>query len=660
MGHPSETNQPPPAYAGPGSSKATDSKSAPNEPPPDYVFPKTYKIGDKTTDVPFVDTYQLKLHLRLLRAFHDLRVTVQNIDATRLPPGVDKIDASLRWAWFLHLAVERFERWVSTLPSSSGREGPAWYELEVPPLDVLLVWHAYILNPTWYTEDGLRIESISALPRSHNTPLQILAKMGDLSTYKPSERRKMAWSNSTWTPFDPLEAMQNLTHRTVICPSCSEKLLTPFFSENGTGYAQRDFKVTCERCGLEITKQKLGVAKFARDLARPYDAAQIIAEGNHIPGTLHIPYNAANTIRATRAKDTLLRAPGFAALQLDTKSETERAKAIQEAAGYSYAGLETILSRGIRPVGQNLRRRIMSTYVDDRPFSVELVGAVLRQESFVDKMYNLGWTDPSYFASEGDELALQHAIARYHAFLDLMASSSMAFFVPTLDIDLAWHTHQLFADQYAADCKKYVGRYVDHDDKIAESELSNAFDITCRAWKSRFGIAYAHCGCPLPGDTIGIRVSLLRNRTMAKLLSSSSRPDLVPPSDSEIICAATHPSDHNAVYVLSDSDINRSLRRAKLQKRRERDQKDVEKGRADRMVYERGLDHPMPFLVPVPLYYAPACVAASGSVMYNPMSAGACASVSDLRRDYSMVLRCLNISLGMCVWRMHHIGRGSL
>lgn len=142
--------------------------------------------------------------------------------------------------------------------------------------------------------------------------------------------------------------------------------------------------------------------------------------------------------------------------------------------------------------------RIISAYCNDRMFAVELVGAVgnlfgdsftpkfsnvpkvLRQGSFVAKMHNLRWTEPRFFDNREDEVALQHAIARYHAFvhscvstpdfltslrihrfLDLMASSPESFFVPTLDIDLAWHTHQLMADQYNADCTKYVRRYID-------------------------------------------------------------------------------------------------------------------------------------------------------------------------------------------------------
>jgi hypothetical protein len=47
------------------------------------------------------------------------------------------------------------------------------------------------------------------------------------------------------------------------------------------------------------------------------------------------------------------------------------------------------------------------------------------------------------------------------SFLDLMASSPVSFFVPTLDIDLAWHTHQLMAKKYKSDSIIYVGRFID-------------------------------------------------------------------------------------------------------------------------------------------------------------------------------------------------------
>jgi hypothetical protein len=75
------------------------------------------------------------------------------------------------------------------------------------------------------------------------------------------------------------------------------------------------------------------------------------------------------------------------------------------------------------------------------------------------------------------------------------------FLVPTLDIDLAWHSHQLMADKYNRDCIEYVGRYIDQyvnhnvtfealllnmlysDDKVEEGRLSTSFDGTGDAWQ---------------------------------------------------------------------------------------------------------------------------------------------------------------------------------
>lgn len=54
--------------------------------------------------------------------------------------------------------------------------------------------------------------------------------------------------------------------------------------------------------------------------------------------------------------------------------------------------------------------------MDDRPFSVDLVGAVVRQSVFVDKLHELKWTEEGHFGDDAeDDLVLEHTIARYHA-----------------------------------------------------------------------------------------------------------------------------------------------------------------------------------------------------------------------------------------------------
>ena len=82
-----------------------------------------------------------------------------------------------------------------------------------------------------------------------------------------------------------------------------------------------------------------------------------------------------------------------------------------------------------------------------------------------------------------------------------MSTSAGSFLVPTLDIDLVWHTHQLMAHKYDTDCRVFVGRFIDQyvryltfffsllmrtprsDDKVEETALATAFDLTCRAWQ---------------------------------------------------------------------------------------------------------------------------------------------------------------------------------
>ena len=47
------------------------------------------------------------------------------------------------------------------------------------------------------------------------------------------------------------------------------------------------------------------------------------------------------------------------------------------------------------------------------------------------------------------------------SFLDLMSSSPGSFLVPTLDIDLAWHTHQMMGGTYLSFSAKHLKYLVD-------------------------------------------------------------------------------------------------------------------------------------------------------------------------------------------------------
>lgn len=91
---------------------------------------------------------------------------------------------------------------------------------------------------------------------------------------------------------------------------------------------------------------------------------------------------------------------------------------------------------------------------------------------------------------------------------------------------------------------------------------------------------------------------------------------------------ATHPSDHNAVYVDAVSHKGREKRLSKTQKRKERDIERFKQGKLDGKTYSRGLDHDAAFLVPVPIYYGYGIPGAACSGVAGGFGGG-CVTVSD-------------------------------
>ncbi|KAG8916995.1 hypothetical protein FRC00_014178, partial [Tulasnella sp. 408] len=128
---------------------------------------------------------------------------------------------------------------------------------------------------------------------------------------------------------------------------------------------------------------------------------------------------------------------------------------------------------------------ILSAYRQPGPFSLDLASAVLRQMNFIEKMVNLGFTEQARWEEDHDTLT--RCVVRYHHFLDLMASTSGNFVVPTL----------VGSTRNAAASEPGVP---DHDDKVGQGALSDAYDKTAEAWRARFGVPYSICGCLPPSD----------------------------------------------------------------------------------------------------------------------------------------------------------------
>ncbi|KAK5654722.1 hypothetical protein OQA88_7047 [Cercophora sp. LCS_1] len=142
------------------------------------------------------------------------------------------------------------------------------------------------------------------------------------------------------------------------------------------------------------------------------------------------------------------------------------------------------------PLENPIRTHFNLFHTMDYALATDLKAAVIRQTSFITKMHSHLW-----IRSPALHGTLTRAITRYSQFLTLMKRNPGKMLVPTLDIDLAWHTHQCAASGYVTDMKERVGRFVNHDDSIDQGELGVGSDETKRLWRVGFRKEYRVCLC---------------------------------------------------------------------------------------------------------------------------------------------------------------------
>ncbi|GAA5975153.1 hypothetical protein JCM11641_004367 [Rhodosporidiobolus odoratus] len=499
----------------------------------------------------FTDVHELKLHLRVLAAFHQLR---QNVEAES-GGWAGHLEPKARWSCFVNVAVGRLADLAEVMSKDASRDVP------VLPLDVMLVLHTYQLNPSC---------SNSIDP---NKLCQLV-----------EGKDETVWQELTNTRFDPYRCFAETKGRIVQDPKTSEPYTVPWINAAGTGYAQQGFSFAGPH-GETWTHESMGIQKLAQDMrACCNDPQQTLAQG--------LQLHAHPVLRLGAYLATIM--------------------------GVNRSGARATLVLALGRTNQKAADNILSYYTRGEPFSLDLATAVLRQGTFIEKMHDLGWLDPSRFAS--DDTLPNRSIARYHAFMDLLSGSSSSVCVPTLDIDLVWHTHQL-TSHYREDVDSYVGRFVDHDDKVEENALATGFDDTAKAWQARFGVPYFRCGCPPPPTAASL--SRLTSRLTSRQ-SSSFPPGTISPLPSALStldfseARATHASEHNALCLPNNSEASekREKRMVEVEGRRRKEEKS-KKGNGT----GEAVGHEAAFLAAVPLGLI------YGSAGY-PIPAGGCCSLS--------------------------------
>jgi hypothetical protein len=461
-----------------------------------------------------------------------------------------------RWALFVARAVDRYEAWwrhLKTLlpgrplteadmfiPGFSSYSGfPSnldavfhWSEDMLPPLgepptfpfatgsitnssDVLMVWHTHMLNPRAFLEDamlaGMRPFWVTGLPwhlinKAIDTHFNYNVSAECMSRW--SQRTGLAWDNTKDSMVKMLE-----------CPRCNTWIHIPWttcelledyqgtgsIDFNGHGYGDNMLQFPCAGCDLVICKELLAAAKFVEDHKILLGSAQRPMPGTLLDPKTGTPCTSTNLV-ANTFPNRLLKS-GFGSIRTrittlisvrdnlnPTMNDIRRAiEQVFEDKG-SIKEIDNITTRGRYQLPTASRiaiRKMMSRYWENFSlFAVDLGGAVMRQGVFVEKMCKLDWLH-----SPSARDTMERLLTKYNRFMAIMAKNPNNITVPTLDVDLAWHTHQLSPSRYFWHTVTQAGRFIDHDDKIDDTKLSQQFEWTSKTYQELYGEVYSECTC---------------------------------------------------------------------------------------------------------------------------------------------------------------------
>ncbi|KAH8693824.1 hypothetical protein BGW36DRAFT_361660 [Talaromyces proteolyticus] len=542
---------------------------------------------------------QCILHLKLLAAFAELRAAISSDDglfgiydeqANRFVEEQFKIRAlarirEKRWAIYTSRAVDRYTDWWFNSVLSTGKPTTVadmlyskyslitkkmpslnWEAKNLPPLDVLMVWHAHMLNPRAYLEDCIRGAKMQFW--STEFPYKLLDQAIDNKTfiYNPGQEARHLFQKQTKHCWDNLDEPPE---KTLTCLKCSRPITIPWTRgelgssldtafEKSTGYSDKNFEEYCKSCGLRHDHQALRVARFHQDALalvqkdRPMPGTFFNLEGIPVAGISSENFSFPSAmVSAARSELVDSTEPGrninnMTVLRSLIESIMRDKKIITQANGARRSPLRKEQRIAIR--------RMMSHYWENSSvFGLDLVGAVIRQGTFVQKMDDIDWIHSPALLATMDRL-----IRKYGIFFDIMVSNPKHMSVPTLDVDLAWHTHQLSPSRYMdysrIQSKRYVTEtFIDHDDKVDEAKLSEAFHWTSNMYrKVTNGEIYSECTCwyceatreaTIYQNPLGFASSSTRR---ARLIAENLHDDPTISSDPN---KNPHISAHNAVNI---------------------------------------------------------------------------------------------------------------
>lgn len=354
-----------------------------------------------------------------------------------------------------------------------------------------------MLNPRAFLEDCLRYGKVK-LWRT-GLPWAAIDSRIDNETleYSGTGQAQKFFESGSGLAWDSLNDPPNVAME---CPKCKRSSSCPwttcdesFFLEStggksGHGFADKDFEFCCDFCKVSIDHGVLRTQKFRRDLKN------LLLKDIPMPGTI-LSLDGKNTFCSfvTEIEVNIFCLLGVSSLIAETEhsgiayspATASRKRFIMAALALEEksvlfpnrvikGGLSTNLLKctdvrqkktttvnwirtefegalgnqtfirmsasGTSRLGKPEKiaiRRMMSRYWDNSStFALDLVGAVIRQGSFIEKMHSIDWVhSPTVGAT------MTRLIEKYGRYFEILAKYPDHVAVPTLDVDLAWYLH---------------------------------------------------------------------------------------------------------------------------------------------------------------------------------------------------------------------------
>ncbi|KAG0019271.1 hypothetical protein BGZ82_000182, partial [Podila clonocystis] len=407
---------------------------------------------------------------------------------------------------FLIRSEERYLMFLDLLQQLQ----PSPAQVPLPPLDVALMWTVHMLAPFRYHEDLLRSYSPHLL--NYAFPLERYVAAIDIEN-ATTDNEAFAPSKEMWYQLYPDEHFdldRNDTNRMfdIQCLWCSGTNIMD--SSTFIKFRIDGIAIDCAGCGSQCSLETLS-SKRLWDGIEAYRADSAIL----LAGSLLSPWSGApDPIAAQREHHHLFFHPRiqFGLDQASVALNCSWPKVVQ-----AFQDLGPDQYYGIRPT---TLARIISSYmglIEDR-LSMDLVAGALRQRDFQKAMMITGgqaWCQPQ---------VLHRSLERYKRFMLLARAEDKEgggkgslkkgrkskkdknpgagdggggggrqALVPTLDIDLAWHTHMLSPAHYRQYQLVHYGRVLNHDDSVqaTSSMTKQDFIRTAELWQDLYEERYS-------------------------------------------------------------------------------------------------------------------------------------------------------------------------